>query len=74
MAETDLRALYWNQLTIRGSTMGSADDFRQMVRTVTAAGLKPVLDEVFPLERATEAMARMEAGQQSGKIVLRVSK
>lgn len=73
VAETNLQALYWNQLTILGSTLGSLAELRQMVRAVTVNKLKPVLDEVFPLERACEAMAKMEAGRQFGKIVLNVS-
>ncbi len=72
-AETSLRALYWNQLTILGSTMGSDEDFRQMLRAVTVNRLRPVLDEVFPLDEARQAMARMEAGRQFGKIALRIS-
>ena len=72
-AETDLRALYWNQLTVMGSTMGSAEDFRQMVRAVTANKLRPVMDEVFPLEKVRDATERMETGRQFGKIALRIS-
>jgi len=72
-AETDLRALYWNQLTVMGSTMGSAEDFRQMLRAVTVSQLKPVMDEVFPLENVREATERMETGTQFGKIALRIS-
>lgn len=71
-AETDLRAFYWNQLTAMGSTMGSAEDFRQMLRAVTVNKLKPVVDKIFPLEEAREAMERMESGGQFGKIGLRV--
>jgi NADPH2:quinone reductase len=73
IAETNLQAIYWNQLSVLGSTMGSAEDFRRMIRTVEASGLRPVIDEVFPLERARDAMAKMEAGRQFGKIALRVS-
>jgi NADPH:quinone reductase-like Zn-dependent oxidoreductase len=72
-AETDLRALYWNQLTIMGSTMGSNEDFRRMLEAVTAAEIKPVIDSVEPLENVRKAMERMEAGQQLGKIVLKIS-
>jgi NADPH:quinone reductase-like Zn-dependent oxidoreductase len=72
-AETDLQALYWNQLTVMGSTMGSAEDFRQMVRAVTVGKLRPVMDEVFPLENVRDATERMETGRQFGKIALRVS-
>jgi NADPH:quinone reductase-like Zn-dependent oxidoreductase len=72
-AETDLRSLYWNQLTALGSTMGSADDFRLMLRAVTVNKLKPVIDEVFPLAEVRNAMERMETQQQFGKIALKVS-
>jgi NADPH:quinone reductase-like Zn-dependent oxidoreductase len=72
-AESDLRALYWNQLTIMGSTMGSAEDFRQMLRAVTVNRVKPVVDEIFGLERVRDAMERMETGGQFGKIALRIS-
>ena len=56
-----------------GSTMGSHEDFRLMLRAVAAAGLEPVIDSVHPLENVAEATGRMEAGEQFGKIVLRVS-
>ena len=72
-AETPLNVLYWNQVTVLGSTMGSHEDFRRMLRAVTAAKLEPVVDSVLPLDRAAEAFARMEAGEQFGKIVLRIA-
>ncbi len=73
-AVTDLRALYWNQLTIMGSTMGSDEDFRQMVKAVAAAKIRPVIDSVTPLENVTNAMGKMESAEQFGKLVLEVSK
>ncbi|MHC4432694.1 MAG: zinc-binding dehydrogenase, partial [Planctomycetota bacterium] len=73
-AVTDLRALYWNQLTIMGSTMGSDEDFRHMVEAVTAARLRPVIDSAMPLEDIKDAMSKMETAEQFGKIVLEVSK
>ncbi len=73
IAETDLRRVYWNQLTILGSTMGSHEDFRQMLRAVTNAKLKPVIDSVVPLDGCSDAIARMENGEQFGKIVLAIS-
>ena len=72
-AQTDLRKLYWNQMTILGSTMGSREDFRHMLRAVTTARLKAVIDSVLPLDRCKEAMARMEAADQFGKVVLSVA-
>ena len=71
-ASTNLQSLYWNQLTIMGSTMGSKEDFRRMLMAVSAARLRPIIDCVEPLENIPKAMARMEAGRQFGKIALRI--
>ncbi|MHC4640355.1 MAG: zinc-binding dehydrogenase [Planctomycetota bacterium] len=72
--QIDLKMLYWNQLTILGSTMGSDEDLRQMLKAVTTAKLKPIVDSVISLDNTRDAMSKMEAGEQFGKIVLRVSK
>ncbi len=72
LAETNLQALYWNQITIMGSTMGSNDDFRGMLSAISAVKMKPVIDSVFPLDRFYEAVTRMEQGAQFGKIVLEI--
>ncbi len=71
-APTNLQALYWNQLTVLGSTFAAHEDFRLMLRSVEASGLKPVIDSVFPLAQAREAMGRMERAEQFGKIILKV--
>jgi NADPH:quinone reductase-like Zn-dependent oxidoreductase len=71
-ATTNLQALYWNQITVLGSTMGSHRDFRAMLGAVSARGLEPVIDTVVPLPEVRLAMERLEAGQQFGKIVLQV--
>ncbi len=68
----NITTLYWNQLSVLGSTMGSHEDFRCMVKAVTNARMKPMVDSVFPLDQARDAFARMEAGEQFGKIVLTV--
>lgn len=69
-ATVNMAALYWSQLTIMGSTIGSHEEFRQMLQAVKASGLVPVIDQTFPLAEARAAQARMEAGDQFGKIVL----
>jgi len=71
--ETNLQSLYWRQVTVLGSTMGSSGDFQQMLKTVTAAKLKPVVDSIHPLNDIQKAMGRMEKGEQFGKIVLKIS-
>lgn len=70
--ETNIAALYWKQLSVLGSTMGSHEDFRQLLSAVQASGLRPVIDQIFPLAEAREAQGRMERGEQFGKIVLSV--
>ena len=71
-ADTNLHALYWNQVTVMGSAMGSNEDFRGMLSAISAVKLKPVVDSVFTLDRFYEAVTRMEQGAQFGKIVLKM--
>ena len=73
IAEVDIGALYWNHITVMGSTMGSQGEFQGLVAAVSAAKMKPVIDIIFPLAEARAAQARMEKGEQFGKIILDVS-
>uniref|UniRef100_UPI00404720EA quinone oxidoreductase family protein n=1 Tax=Algoriphagus sp. TaxID=1872435 RepID=UPI00404720EA len=66
----EARKLFWNQLQLIGTTMGSDANFLQMLQLVKKHQLKPILDQVFPLEQAVEAFDRMKEGRQFGKIVL----
>ncbi|HMJ00316.1 MAG TPA: zinc-binding dehydrogenase [Gaiellaceae bacterium] len=68
-----LHRIWWKQLTIYGSTMGTKADFEGAYELVASGKARPVIDEVFPLEDARAAHERMEAGEQLGKIVLTVS-
>lgn len=72
-AETDLQAVYWNQLSLLGSTMGGDEDFRRMLGAVRDNACEPVIDSQHPLEDVRAAQARMEDGEQFGKIVLNIS-
>ena len=65
----EIRRIFWKQLNVLGSTMGSPSDFAAMLKMYDD-GLRPVLDKVFPFEQAADAHVRMEAGDQFGKIVL----
>lgn len=69
-AELDLRLVFWKQLRVIGSTMASRSEFERVMGLAFDGTLEPVLDEVWPLERAREAHERLEAGEQFGKIVL----
>ena len=67
------RTLYWKQISIHGTTMGTRDEFLSMLDFVESRKLKPIIDTVYPLEQAEEAMRRMEKGDQFGKIVLKIA-
>lgn len=68
----DMRKVFWNQLKLIGSTMGSPADFRGMLDLVDKHQIRPVIDQVFSLAQGNEALQRMEQGDQFGKIVLRM--
>jgi NADPH:quinone reductase-like Zn-dependent oxidoreductase len=67
-----LHRIWWKQLTVYGSTMGSRTDFEAVYELVISGRAVPVIDHVFPLAEAPAAHARLEAGDQLGKIVLRI--
>jgi len=64
------RKIFWRQLQIIGTMMGSPDDFTAMVAFLNKHQIIPVVDEVFPLADATRAVKKMEKSTQFGKIVL----
>jgi NADPH:quinone reductase-like Zn-dependent oxidoreductase len=68
-----LHRVWWKQLTILGSTMGTKADFEGAYDLVASGRARPVVDEVVPLSEIRAAHARLEAGEQLGKIVLRVA-
>ena len=67
-----LHRIWWKQLTILGSTMGTKEDFDAVYELVASGRARPVVDEVFPLAEIRAAHERLEAGEQLGKIVLSI--
>jgi zinc-binding alcohol dehydrogenase/oxidoreductase len=67
-----LHRVWWKQLSILGSTMGTGEDFAGAFELVTSGRARPVVDTVFPLEEIRAAHERLEAGEQLGKIVLTI--
>jgi zinc-binding alcohol dehydrogenase/oxidoreductase len=67
--ELTLPRLFFKQLEIIGSTMGSYQEFDEVLAMVDA-GLPITIDESFPVENYPDALARLEHGEQLGKIVL----
>jgi NADPH:quinone reductase-like Zn-dependent oxidoreductase len=68
----DNRYIFSRHLSLLGSTMGTKADFRTVMQLVFAGQLSPMIDQVFPLAEARLAQARLEAGDQFGKIVLSI--
>lgn len=68
----DLRKVFFRQLSIFGTTMGSPADFAGMVALVDAHRLVPVIDRTFPLAEAEAAFRWMESAAQFGKIVIAI--
>jgi NADPH:quinone reductase-like Zn-dependent oxidoreductase len=68
-----LHRIWWKQLTIYGSTMGTKADFEGAYELIKSGRAKPVVDSTFPLSEARAAHERMEAGEQFGKIVLTIT-
>lgn len=66
----DARQIFWNQLKIMGTTMGSDMDFKNMISLVCEKEIHPLIDQVFKFDEAEKAFDRMRDGKQTGKIVL----
>jgi len=73
MVEMDIRRLFWYQWKIYGSTMGNDREFDAVAKELCEGRLLPLVDMVFPLEEGRAAYERMAAGEQFGKIVLRIA-
>jgi zinc-binding alcohol dehydrogenase/oxidoreductase len=67
-----LHRVWWKQLTILGSTMGTKADFEGAYNLIASGRARPVVDEIVPLAEIRAAHERLEAGEQLGKIVLTI--
>jgi NADPH:quinone reductase-like Zn-dependent oxidoreductase len=68
----DIRRLFWHQWSLLGSTMGSTGEYREIVRLAGQGRLWPVVDRVVPMAGAVDALRRLAAGEQFGKLVIEV--
>jgi zinc-binding alcohol dehydrogenase/oxidoreductase len=71
--ELPLRKIFWRQLDLLGTTMGSPRDFADMVGFVARERLRPVIDGVYAFDQADEALRRMDSAGQFGKLVIKVT-
>ncbi|HEX2110291.1 MAG TPA: zinc-binding dehydrogenase [Gaiellaceae bacterium] len=68
----NLHRIFWKQLAVYGSTMGTREDFRAVYELVASGRARPIVDRVFPLSEAPAAHAYLESGRQFGKVVLSI--
>ncbi len=66
----DLNRVFFLQLRVIGSTMGTRDELERLARFCDVTGVRPTIDSVVPLAEARTAFARMASGEVFGKIVL----
>ena len=66
------RRIFWKQLDVLGSTMGSPEDFRSMIAYVHEHTIRPVVERVFPFEEGEAAFRWMDDARQFGKIVIKI--
>jgi NADPH:quinone reductase-like Zn-dependent oxidoreductase len=68
----DIATICSKELKIYGSTLGSREEFRQLIRFLNAAKIKPIIDRVFSLEETAAAQRYVEEARQFGKVVLSI--
>jgi NADPH:quinone reductase-like Zn-dependent oxidoreductase len=68
----DLSRIFFLQLQVVGSTMGTKAELADLIAFLHATGLRPSIDRVLPLEKAADGLAAMASGDLVGKIVLEV--
>ena len=68
----NIARLFFNQIRIEGTTMGTPEEFAAMLAFVNARKLKPIIDKSYALEDAAAAHEYIGAGTQMGKVVLKI--
>ncbi len=72
-AKAELTKIFFKQLRILGSTMGTRSELERLAAFVSQHGIEPVIDSVMPLEQARDGFATMAGGDVFGKVVFTVS-
>jgi zinc-binding alcohol dehydrogenase/oxidoreductase len=74
ITDISTQLLYWKQISILGTSMGTRDEFLTMLDFLESRNMKPIIDKVYPLDQFNDALGRLENGNQFGKIVLEIAK
>ena len=72
LTNISMRSVYWKQLSILGTTMGTRDEFLSMLVLLENRNIKPIIDQTFTLAQVNDAFARMQSQDQFGKILLKI--
>lgn len=67
-----IRSLFFPQIHILGTSMGSNEEFADMLELVNRCGIRPIIDRMYPLSEAAAAFNRMREGRQFGNIGFRL--
>lgn len=68
----DLHKIFFKQLKLQGTTMGSDHEFSEMLAFVESYKIKPIIDSIFPFKKVVSAFDKMKSGEQMGKIVVSI--
>jgi NADPH:quinone reductase-like Zn-dependent oxidoreductase len=71
-SEVGWQRVFWNQLEIIGSTMGSVSDISDLLRFAAGTGLRPTIDRTFSFAEGADALRYLDAGEQFGKVVVEI--
>ena len=74
ITDISTRLLYWKQLSIMGTTMGTRDEYLSMLHFVESRELKPIMDKTFALTNIDQAFERMANADQFGKIIVDIER
>ena len=69
----DVFRMFWNQITIQGSTMGNDEEFNQMLDLVNQFKIHPIIDSIYPFEQALAAFEQIQNGV-FGKVIVQINK
>lgn len=68
----DLARIFWRQLRVLGSTMGTLPEFLALLRFVAEKRIEPKIERVYPWSAVRDAFARLASGDHTGKLVISV--
>ncbi|WP_404329989.1 zinc-binding dehydrogenase [Mesobacillus maritimus] len=68
LVELNLREFFYGQYNLLGSTMGSAEELKDMLEFISQHKIKPIMDKMYPLDQFADAFKRLEEAKQLGKI------